>query len=191
MNALLAAARELQQFVRKRRWRCCIIGGLAVIRWGEPRATQDVDISLLTGFGKEEKLVDRLLEQFAGRIPDARQFALENRVLLCNASNGVSLDISLAGFPFEEQVIARASAFAFAPRVSLVTASAEDLIVLKALADRDKDWVDIRGVMERQGNRLVWEYIVRELTPLCELKEDLSALERLKSLRGQADQSRE
>ncbi len=191
MNALFAAAREAQQFFRKKRWRFCIIGGLAVIRWGEPRATQDVDISLLTGFGKEEKIVDGLLGQFAGRIPDARQFALENRVLLCQASNRVSLDISLAGFPFEEQVIARASRFAFAPKVSLVTTSAEDLIVLKAFADRDRDWVDIRGIIERQGNRLEWDYIVRELTALCELKEDTGAPERLQAMRRQADQDRE
>jgi hypothetical protein len=191
MTPLLAAAHEAQKFFRKKRWRFCIIGGLAVIRWGEPRATQDVDISLLTGLGKEEKIVDGLLSQFEGRIPDARQFALENRVLLCKASNGVPLDVSLAGFPFEEQVVARASNFKFAPRVSLVTASAEDLIVLKAIADRDKDWVDIRGIIERQGEQLEWDYIVRELTTLCELKEDAGPLEHLKALRKEADQDQE
>src|SRR4051794_34085174 len=122
MNALYAAAQEAQRVFRKKRWRFCIIGGLAVIRWGEPRATQDVDINLLTGFGKEEKFVTALLGMFPGRIPDAREFAFENRVLLCKASNGVALDISLGGFTYEEQVIARASKFKYAPGVSLTTA---------------------------------------------------------------------
>jgi hypothetical protein len=182
MNGLILAAQEAQRFFRRKRWRFCIIGGLAVIRWGEPRATQDVDISLLTDLGKEEKVVDTLLGQFAGRIRDARPFALENRVVLCKASNGVPLDISLAGFPYEEQVIARASKFTFAPRVSLTTASAEDLIVLKAFADRDSDWVDVRGIIERQGKRLEWDYITHELTGLCDLRGDAGPLERLASL---------
>jgi hypothetical protein len=69
-----------------------------------------------------------------------------------------------------------------------VTASAEDLIVLKAVADRDQDWVDIRGVIERQQDRLELDYILRELTMLCELKEDSSPLERLEVMRRQADQ---
>jgi hypothetical protein len=187
MNGLFAAALEAHRFFRKKRWRFCIIGGFAVVRWGQPRATQDVDISLLTGFGKEEKYVDALLGQFGGRIPDTRQFALDNRVVLCRAANGVALDIALAGLPFEEQVIRRATAFKFAPRVSLVTASAEDLIILKAFADRDQDWLDVRGIIERQGGRLDWDYVTRELTILCELKEDKGSLEKLRAIRSQSE----
>jgi hypothetical protein len=186
MNGLFLAAQEAQRFFRRKRWRFCIIGGLAVIRWGEPRATQDVDISLLTPFGKEEKVIDTLLGQFDGRIPDVRPFALESRVLLCKASNGVPLDITLAAFSYEEQVIARASKFTFAPRVSLTIASAEDLIVLKAFADRDSDWVDVRGIIERQGNRLEWDYISHELTALCDLRGDAGPLERLARLQEAA-----
>lgn len=150
MNALFEAALEAQRFVQERNWPFCIIGGMTVIRWGQPRATQDVDISLLAGFGREEEFTDCLLGQFAARIPDAREFALETRTVLCQAANGVALDIILAGFPFEEQVIARASPFAYAPDAVLMTASAEDLIVLKAFAGRDQDWADARGIIIRQ-----------------------------------------
>jgi hypothetical protein len=188
MSDLIEAALEVQQFFRRRRWRFCIIGGLAVTRWGEPRTTQDVDVSLFTGFGDEEKFVDRLLSQFTGRIPNARQFALEHRVLLCQASNGVAVDVSLAALPFEEQIIARASRFRYAPKVTLVTASAEDLVVLKAFADRDKDWLDIRGVIARQRDKLDWELIHRELKVLCDLKDDPSPLEKLGALRRHVEQ---
>lgn len=34
MNGLLEAAWEVEQFLRRQQWRFCIIGGLAVIRWG-------------------------------------------------------------------------------------------------------------------------------------------------------------
>lgn len=188
MNGVYAAALELQRFLRKRRWKFCIIGGLAVARWGQPRTTQDVDISLLTGFGEEAKYIDGLLGQFKGRIPEAREFALENRVLLCQASNGTGLDIALAGLPFEEAVVSRATPFKFAARTSLVTASADDLVVLKAIADRDLDWFDIRGIVERQGKQLDWNLILRELQTLCELKEDDGPLHRVGAIRKEAEE---
>jgi len=38
MTPVLVAAIEIQQFCQAREWPFCIIGGLAVLRWGEPRA---------------------------------------------------------------------------------------------------------------------------------------------------------
>ena len=37
MNALFLAAADLQAFCSAHGWNCCVIGGLAVQRWGEPR----------------------------------------------------------------------------------------------------------------------------------------------------------
>ena len=182
MNSLFEAALELQQFLQHRGWKFCIIGGLAVVRWGQPRATQDVDVTLLTGLGSEAQFVDPLLESFSGRLPDTRQFALENRVVLVTATNGIPLDITLAAYSYEEQIISRATAFEFAPGVRLITASAEDLIILKAFAGRDQDWVDIEGIVDRQTNELDWDYIIKEFTPLGELKGETNTLNRLKSI---------
>jgi hypothetical protein len=42
------AAAELQKVCAAEGWRFCFIGGLAVIRWGEPRETVDADLTLLT-----------------------------------------------------------------------------------------------------------------------------------------------
>jgi hypothetical protein len=186
MNGLYAAALELQQFFQMRDWRFCIIGALALVRWGQPRATHDVDVSLLTGFGEEPRYVDELLAKFAGRLANAREFALENRVLLAQATNGTPLDIALAAFPYEERVIARASPFTFAPEVTLITASGEDLVVLKAFAARDQDWVDVGGIVERQASRLDWGNILKELALLCEIKEDQSPLNRLEEMQKKA-----
>jgi hypothetical protein len=48
----------------------------------------DVDLSLLTGFGEEEAFVDELLRHYVGRLPEAKNFALQNRVLLLRHSSG-------------------------------------------------------------------------------------------------------
>jgi len=183
MNDLFQAALEVQGFLHEHGWRFCIIGGLAVLRWGEPRTTQDVDVSLLTGFTNEEAYIQQIARRFSLRLPDGISFALEKRVLLVRASNGRPIDIALAGIPFEERMIERASAFEFAPDVALVTCSAEDLVVLKAFAGREQDWLDLRGILAAQQSRLDWDYIDRHLLPLCELKDDLQAPRRLAELR--------
>ncbi len=42
-------------FLDQTGWRHCFIGGVAYLRWGEPRQTVDVDAVLLAGFGNEEE----------------------------------------------------------------------------------------------------------------------------------------
>ncbi|MDE0041441.1 MAG: hypothetical protein OXT74_05360 [Candidatus Poribacteria bacterium] len=182
MNPLFQAGLEFQQFIQEKKWRFCFIGGLAVIRWGEVRVTQDVDLSLLSGFGNEDTFVHSLLSQFKSRISDAEEFALKSRVLLLSASNGVAVDISLAGLPFEEEMIERATPFSYAPDCSLITCSAEDLVVLKAFANRRRDWLDIEGILVRQASGLEFEYITDRLTPLCELKDAPEIIEKFHHL---------
>lgn len=111
MNPIFAAALELQAFCRERGFRSCLIGGVAVQRWGEPRLTLAVDLTLLTGFGAEAAYVDALLSRFEPRRPDGREFALRFRVALLRSSQGVPLDISLAAMSFEALTIERASPF--------------------------------------------------------------------------------
>jgi len=153
-----------------------------VQRWGEPRLTQDVDLTLLTGFGHEAPFVDGLLEGFRGRITEARDFALQNRVLLLFAANGVPLDVSLGAMPFEERAAMRASAFDVGSGVLLTTCSAEDLVVHKVFAGRDKDWLDVDGIVRRQGNAIDRRTIWNELDALLELTGETANAARLQQL---------
>lgn len=184
MNAVIAAAAELQALCLSEGWRFCFIGGLAVQRWGEPRETVDVDLTLLTGFSGERVFINTLLGRFAARIDDAVTFALDNRVLLLRADSGVGLDIALGGLPFEEAAVHRSSLFTFPPEIPIRTCSAEDLVVLKAFANRPKDWVDIDGILIRQTATLDWAYVRQHLEPLAELKEEMDILTRLEARRA-------
>jgi len=182
MNPIFAAALEVETICRTRAFRFCFIGGLAVQRWGQPRMTIDVDLTLLTGFGGEEPYVDALLAALAPRIPDARGFALQHRTLLAFAANGIHVDISLGAMPFEEHSVTRATPFAISASESVTTCSAEDLIVHKAFAGRDKDWLDVRGIITRQAGHLDRELVLTELRPLLELREDSETESRLRAL---------
>jgi hypothetical protein len=187
VNEVIRAAAELQTVCENEGWRFCFIGGLAVQRWGEPRETVDVDLTLLTGFGGEDRFVSTLVARFEPRIDEAAAFARANRVLLLRTRSGVGLDIALGGLPFEETAVGRSSPFTFPPDVSLRTCSAEDLIVLKAFADRPKDWVDVDGIILRQSGRLDWTYVRTHLAPLAELKEQPEILDRLDQRRAELD----
>lgn len=185
MKQLLQLASEIQSFCENQKWRFCFIGGIALLRWGEPRLTVDVDLSLFTGFGDEERFVKALGSTFDHRIKDVYAFALRHRVLLLTSKDSIPIDISLAALPFEETAITRATDFSFSKSVSLRICSAEDLIVFKAFANRNRDWADIEGILLRQKNKLDWQYIERQLQPLVELKNDQHILPKLQKLRSQ------
>ena len=92
------------------------------------------------------------------------------------------IDIALGTLPFEQRMIARSSKFDFAESAVVRTCSAEDLVVLKALAGRPQDWLDVEGVIVRQGNALLRQQVVDELEPLQELQDDVRALATLQRL---------
>lgn len=187
MTALIEAAAQVQAVCEAHAWRYCFIGGLAVLRWGEPRETVDVDLTLITGFSGEDHYVDVLLGRFEPRRADAAAFARTSRVLLLRAPSGVGIDIAFGGLPFEESAVSRSTLFRFPPDISLRTCSAEDLIVFKAFADRAKDWMDVEGILIRQAGRLDWPYVLAELAPLVELKEAPEIVDKLQRLRTTID----
>jgi hypothetical protein len=183
MIDLFETARQLQTFCDERGWRSCFIGGLAVQRWGEPRVTRDVDLSLITGFGEEGRFVDALLSAYSGRIEDAGEFARRHRVLLLRTPAGVGIDVSFGALSFEEEVVSRSTLFSFGNNLDIRTCSAEDLVILKLFASRPLDIRDAEGVATRQKNRLDWKYIEDQLRPLVEVKGDPGILQTLARLR--------
>lgn len=177
MKGLISTAESIQTFCETNGWEFSIIGGLALQYWGEQRVTKDVAITLLTGFGDEERYVDALLAEYSARVDDPKEFALRNRVLLL-ISDGIGIDMSLGALPFEQLLIDRSQKKEYLPNQFLRICSAEDLIVLKAFADRAKDWEDIASVIIKQ-ELLDWKYINEQLAPLVELKETPEILQRL------------
>ncbi len=182
MIELYRSAIEIQEFFRQRDWQYCIIGGVAVLRWGHIRATVDVDITLLTGFGREEIFIDEMLKEFPLRPPGSRDFALQNRVMLLTDRHGVSMDVALGAIPFEERTVQRSSLWEAEPDIVLRTCSAEDLLVHKCFASRSLDWADVEGILARQAGKLDLDLVRRELRPLAEMKEDPQIVEKLEAL---------
>lgn len=190
MNRVFSAASEVNSFCERQGWEFCFIGGVAVQRWGEQRATNDVDLSLLSGWGNEEMIADAVFSAFRMREGFRRAELIVRRVLFFTASNGVGVDLSLGAIPFEVDCIRRSTAWLLTSGGALRTRSAEDLLVHKCFANRDRDWTDVEGILIRRWGKLDLHLVRRELRPLIELKEAPDILSRLDKLLKRLSQSK-
>ena len=163
MNARDEAAWEVHTFLTARGVPYVIIGGLAVQHWGEPRFTLDVDVTVAAPLDDPDALVRAIVKHFPSRIEDPVAFARQARIVLVRASNGCPVDISLALPGYEEEVMRRAVDYELEPGKVVRLASAEDLIIHKAVAGRPQDLRDIEGIVYRQRDALDADYIRRWL----------------------------
>jgi len=125
-----------------------VIGGIAVIARGVPRTTLDIDATVWAeGLDLERALDVFRICGFAPRVSDARQFAEVHQVLLLrHEASGTPVDVSLARLPFERDALDHATAVNFGGP-TLPVATAEDLIIYKAVAWRERDRDDIQRLL--------------------------------------------
>jgi predicted nucleotidyltransferase len=128
-----------------------VIGGQAVLLYGEPRLTRDVDLTL--GIGPD-RLADvlRAAEQM-GLVPlvEPEPFVMETLVLPCEApDSGLRVDFIFALSDYEREAMARVRRVELGG-VGVRFASVEDLLVHKVVAGRPRDLEDARGVLVRNA----------------------------------------
>ncbi|MFH0937770.1 MAG: hypothetical protein V1899_00565 [Planctomycetota bacterium] len=188
---LIEAAAEILDWAVAQKIPAYLIGGMAVQRWGEPRLTRDVDVSLFIGFGNEQIVIRELLKHFRPRRDGMEEFALQNRVVLLHATNGAPLNVALGAFVFEEESAKRASPYMYTSESALLTCSAEDLVIMKVFAGRPIDVIDVERILIRQGKALNLRHIRHWLAMLADLKDDPDlakpfedALKKVEMLRG-------
>jgi len=182
VNQVFEAAAELAIALVEGGFDYCFIGGLAVQRWGEPRMTKDADATVLTRFVDDEKLVDFLFPRFPSREGNTREFALRYRIIRLETVKGIALDVGLGALDFEVTSVDRSSIWQVNSDVSIRTCTAEDLVVHKAFASRNRDWLDVEGILMRQGKKLNIRQIFADLRPLTDLKEDPEIIPRLEGM---------
>lgn len=181
MDKPLQALDEIQRFLALHDIQHVVIGGIANAIWGRPRVTLDADLKVLAGQRSISEFVDLLSTQFRFRVPDAVSFVRRTYVVPLYASNGVGLDLGLAFLPYEIQAIERA-VMATYEGVTFPVCTAEDLLIHKAISERDKDWLDIDGILDKGGKRLDHGYVMLWLEQFAEALERPAILQRYRSL---------
>ncbi|MFZ1266589.1 MAG: nucleotidyl transferase AbiEii/AbiGii toxin family protein [Anaerolineae bacterium] len=179
MNEQEAAAWEIHQFFRTLGLPYAVIGGMAVQWWGEPRTTQDVDLTIVAPLDQPSSvIIQQVLDRFPARIENALEFARRSRVILITASNGCPVDISMGLPGYEDEVMRRAVEFDLEPGKAVRVCAAEDLIIHKAIAGRSQDLRDVEGIVYRQRDALNVAIIRRWLQAFAELLNDPEIVER-------------
>lgn len=143
------ALEALQRLFHRLDDRGVIVGGVAVGFLGKPRFTADIDAVLLLSTQDIPKFIELArAENIVPRISNAETFARTNRVLLLkHTPTETDIDISLGILPFEEEMVERSSVQSFA-NLSVRLPTPEDLIIMKAIANRPKDLEDIRTIAD-------------------------------------------
>jgi predicted nucleotidyltransferase len=164
-----------------------IIGGVAVGLVSQPRATQDIDAVAWLDLDDAALFVDSgQAFGFDARIPDPIGFARQNRVLLLRHSEShIGVDLSLGVLPLEREMLDRALELDIGG-TRLRVATPEDLIILKAIAHRKRDFIDIDSLLDVHPNLDVgrmrnW---IQQFADALESPEILSDFESLLENRG-------
>ena len=150
------------------RWgRWYVFGAQAVILYGVPRLSADVDVTLaLEPDAPDRFVVDMTAAGFSLRIDDP-DFVRRTRVMpFIHTSTGMPVDVVLAGSGLEDEFLARARPTDVYGTV-LPVIDLADLIIAKVLAGRPKDIDDARALWRLHG-RTVDADRIRQMLRLLE-----------------------
>jgi predicted nucleotidyltransferase len=148
-DSLVAPLAALQRVFEHMNTRGIVIGGVAVSLLGKPRLTVDVDAMLLASIQDIPHILEFARQEgIEPRIKDATGFARRSHVLLLRHTlSQVNINISLGMLPFEKEMVERSVLYHIGS-ISVRLPTPEDLIILKAVAHRSKDLIDLQSVCE-------------------------------------------
>jgi hypothetical protein len=125
-----------------------VIGGQAVLLYGEPRLTKDIDITLdmgIEGLEKIKKTVRSL--EFIILVEDIDNFVKKTMVFpVQEKKSGIRIDFIFSFSPYERQAIGRSKGIRVGNTV-VQFASLEDVVIHKIIAKRARDIEDVRTIL--------------------------------------------
>ena len=125
-----------------------IIGGQAVLLYGEPRLTKDIDITLGVGPEYLEKLLLISKElRLKVLVNDVQEFVNQTFVLpVLDVKSGFRVDFIFSVSIYEKTALKRVS-YVKMGKSKVCFTSIEDLIIHKIIAGRPRDIEDIKNVI--------------------------------------------
>lgn len=125
-----------------------LFGAQAVVAYGVPRLTADIDVTAAISMERIGSFVEDARRQgLTPRIQEFESFAQRTRVIpLQHEPTGLPVDVVVAGPGLEEEFLDRARMIEL-EGIDIPVISPEDLIVTKVLAGRPKDLEDVRGIL--------------------------------------------
>ena len=160
-----------------------IIGGQAVLVYGRPRLTRDIDITLGVDTDKFA-LIEGVCEKLKLRtlVENPQDFARDTKVLPTEEPDSkVRIDFIFSFTPYETQAIKNAKQILI-DDYPVKFASCEDIIIHKMVAGRAIDEEDVKSILAKNKDAVDFEYINKWLSEFGKLAEHGGILERFKDL---------
>jgi len=179
---LLPVLSALSQWFQNEQIPYALIGGIAVGFAAQPRLTEDIDALIWLDLDQVPDFLDSGRSHgFVPRIEHPVEFARKSRVLLLrHQQTNIGIDLSCGILPFERELLDRATEVK-AGGINLRIATSEDLIILKAVAHRQRDLIDIDNLLTVNSDvnfdRI--RYWVAQFAEVLETPELVSDLEKL------------
>jgi len=125
-----------------------LIGGQAVLLYGEPRLTRDIDITLGVDIDKLKNIISLINKLGLKILPEKIEEFVHKRMVLpvINEETGIRIDFIFSFSPYERQAIARAKKVKMLYQ-DVSFATPEDVIIHKIVAGRPRDIEDVRGIL--------------------------------------------
>ncbi len=164
-----------------------LIGGQAVLLHGQPRLTEDIDVTLGVEPDRLNTVLEVCEELELDPLPrDVEPFVRETFVLpALHGETRIRVDFVFSTTPYERQAIERAVRVQVGGG-EVPFAAAEDLVLHKLFAGRPRDREDVVGILRRQGSTLDWAYLDRWAREFAEIPGREGMVEEISRLRSQA-----
>lgn len=140
-----------------------IIGGQAVLLYGEPRLTKDIDITLGVGVDKLDEIISLAKQLRLKILIDAFEVFVKKTMVLpvFDKKSGIRVDFIFSFSSYERQAIARINKIKFGT-TTVKFASLEDVVIHKIIAGRPRDIEDIKSVLLKNP-KYDHQYVIRWL----------------------------
>jgi len=160
-----------------------IIGGQAVLLYGEPRLTRDIDVTLGVGIDLLGKLIEISKKLNLTPLPlDTAKFVEQTMVFPAkDDKTGIRIDFIFSFTAYERQAIQRAKEIPIKKAV-VKFASPEDVIIHKIFAGRARDLDDVRSILVKNPS-LNFPYIRKWLTEFNKSLSEMSLLKKFEETR--------
>ncbi len=125
-----------------------VIGGQAVLLYGEPRLTRDIDVTLGIGV-RELARIKKILPAMGLKVLVKKDQEFVERTMVLptkDRESDIRVDFIFSFSPYERQAIGRAKNIKIG-RTQVKFASLEDLVIHKIVSGRPRDLEDIKSIL--------------------------------------------
>jgi predicted nucleotidyltransferase len=160
-----------------------IIGGQAVLLYGTPRLTRDIDVTLGVDTDKF-RLIEAVCKDLHLKIltDNPQDFAQDTKVLpVQEPESKIRVDFIFSFTPYEQQAIERSKKIQM-DNYPVRFASCEDVIIHKMLAARAVDIEDVKNILIKNKDSVDLEYVRKWLLEFSEIPEHKEILGRFNSV---------